>query len=323
MCKIRSSTYYALSASLLTTKLLGMTLGTFLLQRGMWIPPQVGLLILTLGIPTLFFLPDSATVSETGSSREALLAAAKTPTNREEVSLWSSCRVYLVAQFRAVTVDYFKSFRIVIDLLVHDKLSRMCMTIFLFNVVGMGVRIVLQQWASTFFHWTLVKTSYVLSFELLVNGLVLVSLPFISQRVLKPRLGSTRQADIWVAKVSLIMNIIGALCIGFAPTGVLFVVALTVYSAGAGLYDALKSFATGLLRKEEITRLYVGISMVETVGGLIGGPLWSGVFSLALCVDFLGTGLPFWMCSLCFIGAFVSVLHLERHLKTITLPMAW
>lgn len=279
----------------------------------MWIPPQVGLLVYSFGIPAVMFLPDSPPVVESGEGSDALLE----PTQAQE--MLPPWKTSLVAQFRAVTIDYWKSFDIVIDLFVHHKLSRLCLAIFFFNVTAMGVRIIFQQWASMFFHWTLVETSYVLSFELLVNGLVLVFLPSISKKLLKPWLGSIRRAEIWVVKASLLMNIVGVLCMSFASTGAFFAVSLTLYSAGGGLYDALKSFATGYLQKEQITRFYVGISMVESIGGLIGGPLWTGIFSLSLSVDFLAVGWSFWLCSLCFLCAFTTVIKLEKYLKTLTL----
>lgn len=288
----------------------------------MWIPPKVGLFIYSLAIPALVFLPDYQPVVESGDSSGALLGP-EMPTHLHtipprSVPSWASWKTHLVAQFRAVTVDYSKSFHMLIDLFVYDKLSRICLTIFFFNVLAMGVRIILQQWASMFFHWTLVETSYVVSFEMLVSGLVLVSLPYISQRFLRPKLGSARRAELWVVKASLLMSMIGALCISFAPTGVFFVAAIAIYSCG-GLYDSLKSFSTGHLQKEQITRFYVGISIVETMGGLIGGPLWTRIFSLTLIIDFLGFGLPFWLCSLCFLCAFITVIHLERYLKTLAL----
>lgn len=323
----RSSTYYSLSASFLATKLFGMTLGTFLLQQGIWIPSQVGLVVYSLAIPALLFLPNTLPRVEGGDSSSALLGP-EMPTHPQEMAprsipSWSSWKIYLVAQLRAVTIDYTKSFHIAIELFVHDKLSRLCLAIFFFNVTGMGVRIVLQQWASKFFRWTLAETSYILSFELFVNSIVLVSLPYITQKLLKPRLGSTRQADLWVSKASLLMNIAGAFCIGFAPAKPSFIVSLTIYSIGVGLYDSLRSFATSFLQKEQITRLYVGVAVVETIGGLIGGPLWTGIFSLALSVDFLGSGLPFWLSSLFFLCAFVGVMGLESHLKTLTLLAPW
>lgn len=292
----------------------------------MWIPPKVGLLIYSLGIPALVLLPGYQVVVESGDLDSSVrllepeIATTGTDTHLHAIAPrsvppWSMWKSHFIAQFRAVTVDYSKSFHILIDVFVHDKLSRICLTIFFFNVTAMGVRIILQQWASIFFHWTLVQTSYVVSFEMLVNALVLVSLPYLSRRFLRPMLGSAQRAELWVVKASLLMNIIGALGVSFAPSSIFFVASIAMYSGGGGLYDSLKSFATGHLQKEQITRFYVGISMVETIGGIIGGPLWTRIFSLTLTVEFLGFGLPFWLCSLCFLCAFTTVIHLERYLK--------
>lgn len=216
---------------------------------------------------------------------------------------------------------YIKYYHTAINLFIHhdDKLSQLCLVIFFFYITGIGVKIIIQQWASKLFEWTLAETSYLLSFEFFISGLVLVSLPYVSRKILKPRLGSTRGTDLWVMKASILMNIVGALCISFAPTKASFVMSFTVYSMGAGLYDSLKSFATSFLRKEQITRFYVGFSLVGTIGGLISGPLWTGAFSLALSIDFLG--LPFWLCSLFFLCAFAIVIYVEKHLKSARLPM--
>lgn len=326
-----------------------MTIGTFFLQRGMWIPYQAGLLTYVLAIPTLLLLPDSLPATDSGDmSRVALLApdALLTPEEPSGVVLLtpeapsgvalltpealspeiapqlaksrSSLKDRLSVQFDAVTTEYANSLRIFADMFVHDRLFRLCLAIFFFNIIGLGVRIVLQQWASKFFHLTLAETSFVLSFELFVNGLVLIPLPYLSRRLLKPMLGSTRRADLWVAKASLLLNISGALLIAVAPTKAFFIVSLTIYSIGVGLYESLKSFATGFFQKEEITRLYVGISLVDTVGGLIAAPLWSGIFSFALSTDFLGPGLPFLLCSLSFLCAFIAVILLERYVKAIS-----
>lgn len=269
------------------------------------------------------FLPGYRSVTASGESSVRLLdPESPTPDThnpsmapRSVSSSWAMWKTHFAAQFRAVTVDYTKSFYILVDVFVHDKLSRICLVIFFFNITAMGVRIILQQWASMFFHWTLVQTSYLISFEMLVNGVLLLALPYISLRFLRPMLGSARRAELWVVKVSLLMNIVGALCVSFAPSSSSFVAAVAIYAGGGGLSDSLKAFATGHLLKEQITRFYVGISIVESLGALIAGPLWTRIFSLTLTVDFLGFGLPFWLCSLCFLCALLTVIHLERYVK--------
>lgn len=53
---------------------------------------------------------------------------------------------------------------------------------------------------------------------------------------------------------------------------------------------------------------------MESVGALVSGPLWTGVYRLTLSVGFLGSGFPFWVCGGTFFCAFVMVWVLERHL---------
>lgn len=99
-----------------------------------------------------------------------------------------------------------------------------------------------------------------------------------------------------------------------APNGFLFVASLAVYTMGSGFYDSLKSLATGLLAKERITKLYVGVALAESAGGLISGPLWTSLFSRALTSRWLPLGTPLLVCSLCFLLTLGTIFRLRVHL---------
>lgn len=95
-----------------------------------------------------------------------------------------------------------------------------------------------------------------------------------------------------------------------APNRICYVLALTVCTLSIPLSDSLRSFSTGLISdKEEIEKLYLGIGMLETIGGMIATALWSGLFSSVLGRGWILERIPFWGC-LVIIGGIWFVLRM-------------
>jgi hypothetical protein len=108
-------------------------------------------------------------------------------------------------------------------------------------------------------------------------------MPYLSKHVLWPLLGSQKLVDFWVTRTSLCFNIIGIICVGISPLRAFYIISLGIYSLGSALPDSLRSFATSAVYNEEsVRKLYVGISMVETIAGLVGTALWSSIFSAGI-----------------------------------------
>ena len=304
-----------------------MGLGTFLLQNGLWLPARGGLLVCSLTIPILLCLSDVPSEPEIkthhientpsiGLATCTNIAAVEEPAidSSQSLSEYTLFRHYLSTNLNTFVTRFLSPFGVLFNIFIYDAISRTCLLILFFNVIGMGIRIITQQWVSKVFHWTLAETSYMISLEVFLSGIVLVLLPSISQHITTTRLHSACCTDLWLSQISLVFNIVGALCMSLAPNGFLFVASLAVYTMGSGLYDSLKSLATGLLAKERITKLYVGVALAESAGGLISGPLWTSLFSRALTSRWLPLGTPFLVCSLCFLLALVTIFRLRVHL---------
>jgi len=98
-----------------------------------------------------------------------------------------------------------------------------------------------------------------------------------------------------------------------APTRVCYVLALMVYTLSIPLVDSLRSFSTGLVSEgEEVEKLYLGISMVETIGGMIATALWSGLFSSVLGKGWVLERTPFWGCLVIMGGVWLVLRMLAR-----------
>ena len=62
------------------------------------------------------------------------------------------------------------------------------------------------------------------------------------------------------------------------------------------MLDSLTAYGTVTLPAEmSVGELYVRTGLIQTISGMIGAPLWSGVFSIVLHVERLSIGLPFWL----------------------------
>ncbi|KAH8812723.1 serine carboxypeptidase S28-domain-containing protein [Xylogone sp. PMI_703] len=256
-----SNTLYHTSSILLGITSLGTFLGSVILKIDVWLLCLIGVGIYSLTLPTIILLPAAAEphyVHIPSSEVET----GRTPAHLSKPGLWKTI-------LRAFSVDLPLSFMLIGDA-IQNPLIRLIMLIFLGNGVAMSVHVNFQQWASSSFHWTLATVSKVLSLELVIAGLVLLSLPFISNNLMRLWIAGKRQVDLWVIWTSAIVNIMGIFAMGIERSGVLYIVGLSVYALGSGQADSLRSYATSALVDEEsIKMLYMGISMMQTMAGLL------------------------------------------------------
>lgn len=84
------------------------------------------------------------------------------------------------------------------------------------------------------------------SFEMIVSGTVLLSLP-LTQKYLMPHLDSSYTVDMLVSKSSLLALFMGLGFISVAPDRACYVLSLTVYMLATPMAGSLRSFSTGLL----------------------------------------------------------------------------
>lgn len=122
---------------------------------------------------------------------------------------------------------------------------------------------------------------------------------------------SAQSKDLWLARVSIILSMIGSLTIGMsgtpslmamgesrcptggkssanhAPTGVV------VWAVGAGYSLLVRSLLTSLVEPHHVGTLNSTMAMLETIGSLLGGPLLSLSFRKGLDLGGIWLGLPF------------------------------
>lgn len=169
---------------------------------------------------------------------------------------------------------------------------------FVLHSLGGALGVFFSIYLSRRFHWNLADTGFIMSYRAVVNLiLLLVILPGMSYLLTrrssitldgqrwhtKFEIGlSTRYKDLTIARGSLFFLVAGSFLLGASPTIGTATVALTLWTFGLGFAAACRSLITTLVDQTQTAKLYAAISVIETVGLLAAGPLFSGLYSWGL-----------------------------------------
>lgn len=178
-------------------------------------------------------------------------------------------------------------------------------------VTAMGTEIILQQWVSRTFTWTLANTTYTLAYTMFLSFVVLASLPIINAR-LRPRFKNAQAMDSNLVRWNLLIRSFGAFLLAFSFNPFLYIASITIYTLGVGLYESVKALLTSFAPPDQTTELYTVIMMLEQVTGLISSLLWPRVLAATFAVDAFWRGLPFLLSSLFYGIAFLILMRIWR-----------
>lgn len=130
---------------------------------------------------------------------------------------------------------------------------------------------------------------------------------------LTTRYKEANAADLALSQGSIVFLILGTLGMGFSPysAGVIIcelipnspliyrlvlltnMTAILLFTLGTGFTQALRSFLTSIVPRDDLALLYTMISFADSVGSLCASPVLALAFSAGLKVGGLLAGLPF------------------------------
>lgn len=295
-------------------RMLGVSGGSYLLGRSLWLPIILGYSVWTFTVPASLLLnigqyhslpqreqferypmegPLSSGPAEPDSPND--FAGQGQHETKDDRESYSKNWLALIKTFRN-------------DALMH----KLPLSIFITHELAMGIRDIGEQWMSKRYAWPIRKTGYILAAQTLLSAMILASLPKIGAYVTRMRTMNAETKDLLFMKCSLAAAAAGAAVIAFAWGRSLLLFGLAVFAFGIGFHDALKSYVTVQLEDTaQATRIYMWISILEVMANMINGPFWASMYALALRLDGLGLGLPFLVCS----GGFVGSVLLVRQLR--------
>lgn len=136
----------------------------------------------------------------------------------------------------------------------------------------------------------------------ILHLVVLVVLPRVGKLITDPtgRYGvSIFTKDLVLTRVSLALMATGALVQGFSTGIAVFLIGLTIHTLGSGSAPLGRAISTAYVDPQHTSRLYAVISMLETGGALIGGPVLAWCFNVGMKKSGFWIGLPwFYVASL-------------------------
>ena len=151
-------------------------------------------------------------------------------------------------------------------------------------VTALGTEIIIQQWVSRAFSWTLANTTYTLAYTMFLSFVVLASLPAINAH-LRPRFKNAQAMDSNLVRWNLLIRSFGAFLLDFSYTPYLYIASITFYTLGVGLYESVKALLTSFAPPDQTTELYTVIMMLEQVMSLASSLLWPRVLAATFSAD--------------------------------------
>ncbi|KAL2170673.1 hypothetical protein VTG60DRAFT_4515 [Thermothelomyces hinnuleus] len=172
----------------------------------------------------------------------------------------------------------------------------------------------MAQHISTYFGWTLAQTNYLLAplgaLQLVIIALLPPISGFLTKQSGRFRL-SVFSKDLLLAEISFIFLVLGAILEGCSREIVLFLIGLTIGTLGSSQGPLCRAIATSYVEPQQTSRLYALISMLETGGAFLGGPVLAWCFNIGLSRKGLWTGLPWFYVAGLVLLAFLSLLFLR------------
>ncbi|MCJ1310721.1 hypothetical protein MMC25_004387 [Agyrium rufum] len=339
----RASVFFMFTAILELPQIVSPAIGSALLTYSIWLPYLFGISTTLLSIPFVLALPGKGGKEE--ETNEAVGASDNTETNASASSAtasvsgcgtagsdgdddvarakktqgiqegqenesrngWEPHNHHPIETVRAVAL-YMSSHLTVIFLVLVWGVALLA-TIF--------TSVILLQFASKKFHWSLARAGLLLSFNSLSRTiLLLVLLPIISTWMLKSLKMSVEVKDLWILRVSSIIELVGLTCIGFAPAPPLLLAGLCFTALGSGFRAALRSVLTSLVEAKYLTLLYTTLAVVDTVSMMLSGPMLTNLLRAGIKLGGTWMGLPFLIMSVFYLVMVIPVVFLVKAGRT-------
>lgn len=99
--------------------------------------------------------------------------------------------------------------------------------------------------------------------------------------------------DLLVSRASVGLSALGSLAISAAPAAALAAMGIAIFALGSGFGPAARSLVTTFCHQDEAGLLYSALAIMQSVGGLVAGPLLALTFRWGLSLGNEWTGIPF------------------------------
>lgn len=285
----RATVFFHLTAVFLGSQMIAGPLGGYMLRWGPWFPLLFALAMLVVSQLVILAFPETVHVHD-----------KKIPAHRDDSDTEGMPPMAkLLHKAKTGLAEVW-------DFVLGNKNLAFLMVSLTFVVLGRFVGEILLQYATDRYHWSWEKASMVLSIRS-AGSLValLVVLPAASLLCVQ-RLGMTGVAkDLWIARWSGVVSIIGSWLIAAAAHGGLFSFGLIWLALGTGMIAVIRSLLNALVEEHHVGTVNSLVGFMETVGMTMAGPLLAKSLDVGLHLGGGWMGLPFYVAGQLFVIATV------------------
>ncbi|KAK4207235.1 major facilitator superfamily domain-containing protein [Rhypophila decipiens] len=337
----RSTTFFYLGAVMLGGAVISNPITYWVMETfGTWLAINMGLFLMALTTVVGFCMPETLKLKQNlselqpdGEDDSPILRPTMTPTATATATAtrhdgtstinnsygdvdpalpgtMKGFRLWVTEQISSGSAEARQFLHIIVKQEPRVGLLLLCL---LLTTFGRNAQVMLQQYVVAKFQWSWSKAGLLISIQALVSLLLLVLiLPAIAQlllRILSSRDSHTaaQVKDLWLARSSILVQVLGALIIGFAASPGVLIPGVVLQALGSGFNPLVRGIITNLLegtknngddndgsgRVEILGLLYSVIAFIETAGSMVAAPLLAVAFRTGLELGRSWMGLPF------------------------------
>ncbi|KAA8615037.1 hypothetical protein A1F94_010865 [Pyrenophora tritici-repentis] len=300
----RASYFSYISSTSYVVSFMGPTLASFTMSTNLWLPFWLNMLLLTCAIPTILLLPVTKRTPNILSTPHGSISNAHTEeesgplleTTNPSPDRYTTAFETHTSIVQSITQSVRKLWRLVIG---RRKFQVLLCSFFLTALASSDTKL-LVQYISKRYEWTFAEAGYMLSAKALVNfTLLAIIIPRIIHTSMSTKTvhGSEVRLNILGAEVSIIVSVLGVLCVAMAAKFWMMLTALIIYALGS----ALPVFTMSLVKSPLIALAHSDIQdfsivmLTKTLGSLVGAPLMAVLWVQAIKIGGLGLGLPYFV----------------------------
>ncbi|KAI4592928.1 hypothetical protein KJ359_010180 [Pestalotiopsis sp. 9143b] len=165
---------------------------------------------------------------------------------------------------------------------------------YVFVAVSKIVQVMLLQYATKRYEWSWSKASILLTVRSVASLVVLVLiLPALTQLLTTRFKVSVIRRDAWIARLTGLAGVIGALLIALAATSEILILGLITFAIHGGMTPVLRSLLSNMVEPRYLGTMNSLLGILEMIGLMVGAPALFASFRRGFEIGGDLIGLPF------------------------------
>lgn len=274
----RSQSFFFIGSCQLMAQIVGPPIAYVTVGYGRWFSLWLGLALVSSIVPISTLLPE--TKNTPGHNLRPMVAEELQAPTKD--TLQDKIRA-MGREAKSIALYQF----------LENKLLGLSLFSLIFTSFSRMLPPLLEKYARRRFGWSWSEVGLLSSARAFVAlGTTAIVLPAADAYMRKTLKIPLIKKDMWLVRVNILFMMVGATCIGLAPTKALLLTSLTIMSLGIGYELAMRGMLAQVAG-DRVATVYTTMSLMETIGELISGPLLAKLYRVGLGLGMEWSGLPF------------------------------